>query len=208
MRGRRALAALAVLLGLSAQGAEAQAPAASAGQVLTFTEEVPCPPTSPTAPARVHRVRHRSPRRRPVVHKAVAPVHRTVHRVLAKHPVRRRRPALVRAAAPVAPTRCSVVRRERLTTASFGITPETAELTPIVADIEPGGPALAALTSGRPAFPNVVNPTAGGGGQPGSPGGVGSVSAAPEPGQWVLLMFGVGAMGFALRRRSKAAKVS
>ena len=204
MRGRRALAAATATLLLCAQGVQAQAPAAGQGQVLTFTDEVPCPPGAAAAP-RVRHVRHRIHRARPAVHKValhkvVPPLHRPPHRVLVRHPIHRRRPMLVRAAAPVTPTRCSVLRRERLTTASFALAPELAELTPIVEDVAPGGPALASLTSGRPALPNIVNPTGGG-------GGVSSVSAAPEPEGWLLLLSGVGALGFTLRRR-RWAKVS
>ena len=197
MRRRRALAAVAVSLVLGAPGVQAQTPASGGGQVLTFAEEVPCPPAERPA-ARAHRVRHRIRRKPVVLHRVALPVRpRRPHRVVAKHVVHKHRPALVRASAPLAPTRCSVLRHERLTNASFAVTPDVAELAPIADDVQPGGPALTSLTSGRPALPSVINPTAGGG-QPGSPG---SVSPAPEPSQWLLMLFGVAALGVSLRRR-------
>ena len=195
MRGRRAWVAVAASLMICAPAGQAQTPA-NAGQVLTFTEDVPCPPAAATP--RVHRVRHVRRRRvHPVLHRVAAPVRRPVHRVLIKRPVHRRRPAIVRAALPLPPTRCTVVRRERLTAASFGITPDAVELSPIADVVEPGGPTISPLTSGRPALPGEINPTAGGGG----------VSAAPEPDQWLLLLIGVGAIGVGLRGRSRRRQV-
>lgn len=201
------MAVSALSLVFCAPAVSAQAPVTNEARILTFTDEVPCPPQEDVAPG-THTVRHPVRRHKRLLHKAAAPVHRRRHvvaakpHVLAKHVVRRRRPVLVHVAAPTSPTRCTVLRRERLTTASFALTPDVAVLTPIADTVEPGGPALVSLTSGRPALPNVVNPTAGGG-STGTVGGVGSVSAAPEPEQWVLMLFGVGALGASLRRRSR-----
>ena len=173
-----------------------------APQFVTYTQEVPCP-AGETSHGRRHAAhrRHRPVRRKRIIH---ARVRHKPHAVVHRARLVRRRPhprLLVRAADPVRSRRCSVVRRDRLTAASFGIAPESAVLTPVADDVEPGGVATTQDSSGRAAFGQPINPSTGGGGV----GGGGTVvSPAPEPDAWALLMVGVGVLGLALRRRSRA----
>lgn len=196
--GRRWVAAVAALVLVTPVQAAVVSDVTAPTQYVTYSEEVPCPP-SPRSPhpARPHRRRHRV-RRRSVPHVQRRPA---VHRAVAHRP--RSRP-LVRTRAPVHSKRCSVLRRDRLTPASFGLTPESAVLTPVEDVVEPGGPALVQPSSGRAAFGDGVNPATGGG-APGLGGGGGEVvSAAPEPQTWLLMMLAVGWVGAALRRRPRA----
>ena len=107
----------------------------------------------------------------------------------------------MRASDPVSPRSCSVVRRDRLTAASFGLTPETAVLTPVSDDVEPGGFETTQSSSGRAAFGQPINPSTGGGGLG---GGGATVAAAPEPDAWALMLAGVGLLGYVLRRKARA----
>ena len=205
-------AALAALSLIAPACAVAQAGDA-APQYVSYTEEVPCPPSA--SPARVRHRRPRRPvhRRRPVVRQ-----HRLVRRLAKRPPTRARsvahgrrvrlHHAVVRVSAPVAPKRCSVVRRDRLTAASFGITPETAVLSPIEEDVAPGGPAVASTSSGRAPFGETPDPSTGGGVGANPGGGAGLVSAAPEPDAWALMLLAVATVGWALRRRYREGVVS
>ena len=107
----------------------------------------------------------------------------------------------MRASDPVSPRRCSVVRRDRLTAASFGLTPETAVLTPVSDDVEPGGFETTQSSSGRAAFGQPINPSTGGGGVG---GGGARGGAAPEPDAGARRRGGVGRLGYALRRKARA----
>lgn len=215
MRGRRNLcmaAALSAALCVAPQ-APAQTAVTPAGVTyLTYTEEAPCPPEAagrrPRKRVRRH-VRHapRAHRRHvavqaPVQHaKTPLKVRKRVRRHLAPH--------LIKASQPVHHKRCSVVRRDRLTSAAFGISPTDAIVEPASYDITPGGPIYSsASSSGREAFGDPVGGGAGGGatgggvGNGGFGGGGGpSVSAAPEPDGWLLMIVGVALGGVALRRR-------
>ena len=207
---RRAGARIGAVLVLAVYAAAPLALAAPAGSVtaaadpgyITYTEETPCPPTQHVATRRrrhaprLHRVSHVIRPHRPRPHVVKARVHRVhAHRL---HPAH-----VYKAAAPVRPRRCSVVRRDRLTAASFGLTPEQAVLAPEVAQSEPGSPIVSPASSGRAAFGDAVDPAAGGG-VGGGVGGGASVSAAPEPGTWLLMLLGVGLSGWVLRRSKLA----
>ena len=209
MRIRAAVAfTLLVCIGAAQPGEAQTVAAASPTGYIVYSEDAPCPPTH--APARVKRPnRLRRPHR--IVHrKAVRAVPRVQHAAV-RHRVVKRRRAKVLPARIVRPRRCTVLRREPLTAASFGLAPEQAVLTPIADEVEPGGPLTATPSSGRVAMDEPV--TSGVGGSPGTSGaggtggvggtgGGGSVSAAPEPTAWLLLMVGVGALGMRLRRRT------
>ena len=191
--GRRLAAAAAALLLVAPVSASASSDARAQTQYVTYSEEVPCPPSAPRGV--VHRARPRRPHKRRIPH--------LQHRKVVRHAIvrRPRRRPLVRARQPVHSKRCSVLRRDRLTPASFGLTPESALLTPVDDEVQPGGPALVQPSSGRAAFGDAPNPATGGAGAPGGGGGGQLVSAAPEPSTWLLMMLGVGAVGWALRRR-------
>lgn len=196
-RGQRWVAVAAALVLATPVRATVIGDATTPTQYVTYSEEVPCPPS-----ARPRAVHHARPRRRPhrvSTHRIVRVKQRpAVHRA-PLHRVRRR--PLVRARQPVHSKRCSVLRRDRLTPASFGLTPESAVLTPVDDVVEPGGPAAVEPSSGRAAFGDGINPATGGG----SPGGGGGevVSAAPEPQTWLLMMLAVGLCGCALRRKPR-----
>ena len=206
MKARRFVAAvlgLALAAPVSVAAQTAPESATAAPHYITYTEEVPCPSVEAThrrrplarrraRPAHRHRPAHPSARPKPR-----AKLHRTAL-------VRRHRPQhrpLVRASDPVRTRRCSVVRRDRLTAASFGLTPETAVLTPVSDDVEPGGVETAQPSSGRAAFGQPIDPSTGGGGGVG--GGVATVAAAPEPDVWALMLVGVGLLGYVLRRNAR-----
>ena len=202
-----AAAAIGLLIAAPlAVAAQTEIPSSTAPtQFVTYTQEVPCPAGEASHRRRpaAHR-RHRPIRRKRVIHASVRrKPHVVVHRARLVRPRPHKR-LLVRAADPVRTRRCSVVRRDRLTPASFGIAPESAVLTPVADDVEPGGFATSPDSSGRAAFGQPINPSTGGGGGGGGVGGGGTViSAAPEPDAWALLLVGVGALGLALRRRSR-----
>lgn len=166
------------------------------GGFMVYTEDVPCPPRA--AVKRAHVVRRVRKRRS---HKIAVVRPRTVPHVTHIRKRIRPRPArLVRAAAPAAsPRRCTVVRRDPLTAASFGYDAVAPILEPVVYAVEPGGPAVAvpAQAGGDPA---IGDPPGGGAGGGGSGGGV---SPAPEPDAWLLMGVGVGLCGLVLRRRRR-----
>ena len=212
--------ATAMSLGTQAQSETAGTPAAPT--YITYTEDAPCPPEAAGQHLHRRRVLHRARvhvrRPRHVLVKA-AVTRPTVHR---KRPtvmrVRKRveRPAplhLVNAAVPVHHKRCSVVRRDRLTSAAFGIAPRDALIAPVSYDIAPAGAVTDATSANGPAaFGDPIGGAAGGSGRAGGAGGglggtatTTPVSAAPEPDAWALMISGVAVAGFALRRRRRTA---
>ena len=193
-RAAYALAAAALCAG---PAAALQDGALSAGY-LSITQDVPCPPVTRHVRAKRRRVVHRVPVRR-VVHKPI------IHKRLVRHIVRRHRPHVVHASAPVNARRCTVIRREPLTAASFGYAPDVALLQPASYDIEPGGPVASIAPTDGTGTPAIGPPPGGGTGGPGGSGGT-MVSAAPEPSTWALLMLGVAAAGMMLRRRRDEAQ--
>ena len=204
-------AALAAAMCVAPQAPAQPAPTPAGVTYLTYTEEAPCPPEAAGRRPRKRARRHaqRAHRRHvavkaPVPHaKAPLKVRKRVRRHLAPH--------LIKASQPVHHQRCSVVRRDRLTSAAFGIDPTEAIVQPASYDITPGGPIFdSASSSGREAFGDPVGGGTGGGatggigiGNGGSGGGGGgpSVSAAPEPDGWLLMIMGVALGGIALRRK-------
>jgi hypothetical protein len=156
--------------------------------------------------------------RRPAIHKAV------LHKVVAHRP-RRRRPAAATVVA--APKRCVTLHSERLNRADLAYDgAPAAALDPSAALAPPeatpdfglgGGAAGGGYGGGAggfgggggggAAFPNSVSGSVGGGGVATDPGhSSGSVSAAPEPQTWMLMIMGVGLCGAALRRARRKAR--
>jgi hypothetical protein len=193
----------------------------------------PTPVAATTAPkvAHIHpRLRRKIHRRRipqkvvphpVVIHKPAPVVHKAVrHRVVASAHRHRRR--LARVAPVAAPKRCVALHSERLNGPGL-----LADATPMVA--LDGPPAFAAVDTapdfglcgadidgggwggggsgggGGEAFPNPGMGGGGGGLITGPGGSSGSVSAAPEPQTWMLMILGVGLCGAALRRNRRTA---
>ena len=190
-----ALALAAVSVGPSVALPDAATPAG----YVSFSQDVPCPPVVKRVRTRRKRVIHRVSAKR-AVHR------RVVRKVLARHVVRRHRPHLVRVSTPRAVRRCTVVRREPLTAASFGYAPEVALLQPVSYDIGPGGGVATITPTDGTGTPAIGQPPGGGTGSPGGTGGP-MVAAAPEPSSWLLLIFGVAGAGLMLRRRRGEAQV-
>lgn len=190
---------------------------------VTFTEEVPCPPKVAAALAnRARRLRPRPRMRRHVrrVHKPAQPVKvaaTPAHRKAPTRRVRRRPRPVIRVAAvdPASQPRCTVVRRDRLTPASFAFAADPVALAPLTEEALPLAPALVdpVVGGGRSAIGPPVGGSIGGrpvsigggaggagGGGPGVPVVTGSV---PEPATWLFLLAGIGMVGTVLRRRSR-----
>lgn len=161
-----------------------------AGYVVS-TEDVPCPPVQVRdrahARVRTKRIHKVAVRRRPPVK----------HKILAHHVVRRRPAHMARASDPAATKRCTVVRTDPLTVASFGYLPEIALLQPVSYELRTADPTVSSVFITPEGTPAIGRPP---GGATGGPGTM-AVSAAPEPEAWVLMVCGVAAAGAALRRR-------
>lgn len=164
---------------------------------VTFTEDAPCPPKVVAARVKRPRARHLRPHPRVVVRRTVSKPRPTLQRLA--HRRHLRRPHLRPVANPIVRQRCTVVRREPLTLASFGFQPRPVALSPVVEEPTGGAPIDTAPTpsSGRAPFGAPVQ--GGAGGEPSRVGGVVTVSALPEPSAWLLIVAGVGALGGVLR---------
>ena len=140
------------------------ASAANGPAVISYYEEIPCPPTAGD-PGRRRSIRKRVHRKRPHVIKAkaavprpvvkpVAPVRPVVHRVVHRRP-KRALPRVTRIAALTLPKRCTVLHRDRLTFASLVLAPREASdfsPSPDPVGVAVGPQVLAPLVTGGAPF--------------------------------------------------------
>jgi hypothetical protein len=149
----------------------------------------------------------------PIVHRPV--VHRAVlHKVVAR--AHHRRLHLVHAAVIAAPKRCVTLHSERLSSGDLVYDDAPVAALDVPAGfVPPDTTPDFGLGGGDSGFDGGFGGGGGGGGggsgggggggggSGGAGGGGGSVSAAPEPQTWMLIILGVGLCGAALRRNRR-----